>query len=299
MTRLHVQYKSSLGARFAHTLRGRPWRTWLIVLGVSAGAGGVALAPLTQRLASQWWPQHSVPSPPPPPAITVPAPPPPLKQLPGNEASASLTPLPLVLVGTQPGRNRREGLAFIGTNPENPQTYGVGALLSNGARLVAVYGTYVELQKGGHLIELHTGGVVKRGGRPLDDLEAVADLIEVGGAHKAVVLKPSIDHLSEVLRVAPAYDAGQLAGFVVAPGSRRAAFDAWGLKEGDVVTLVDGAAPVDAEQAAFMLAAINEGSAVAVTVRRNGASQRLVLDGATLHREQTHGAPDSRTPPAT
>jgi len=79
------------------------------------------------------------------------APPAPL----GNDSSVSKVPLPLILAGTLPGRNAREGEALIGVNENSPQTYKAGALLINGARLVEIYPKYVVLEKDGRSARLY------------------------------------------------------------------------------------------------------------------------------------------------
>src|SRR4051794_33361966 len=73
----------------------------------------------------------------------------------GNDSSSSKTPLPLILTGTSPGRNAREGHAYIGVNKDSPQTYMAGALLVNGARLTEIYAQYVVLEKSGKSVRLY------------------------------------------------------------------------------------------------------------------------------------------------
>jgi hypothetical protein len=84
----------------------------------------------------------------------------------GTEASLSDRPLKLVLVATRPGRTLGDSTASLGTDARNPQTYGGGAVLSNGARITDVQSDHVVLSQDGKRSTLRidpgAGGVVPR-----------------------------------------------------------------------------------------------------------------------------------------
>jgi hypothetical protein len=77
---------------------------------------------------------------------------------PGIRSSISKTPRSLLLTGAVVGRTASGGRAFIGIDARNPQTYVVGALLANGARLVGIYKDHVIIKKDGQSARLDIQG---------------------------------------------------------------------------------------------------------------------------------------------
>ena len=55
----------------------------------------------------------------------------------------------------------------------------------------------------------------------------------------------------EVVQVSPSYDDDRFTGFVASAGSNEKAFKAAGLREGDVVTMVNGAAKYLADAGSY------------------------------------------------
>lgn len=196
----------------------------------------------------------------------------------GTGSSVSPTPIGLVLTGTQVGSTPADSLAFLGTDPENPQTYGTGSRLANGARIVAILNDRVVLERGTERAELLVGGAARQAGGAVRS----PGLLSVGGPAPPAALSPARDRVGEWLRIAPQFAHGQLQGFVAAPGSTAAAFHAWGLKDGDLITSIDGALPQDAEQATFLLHTIVDGGSATVTVLRQGDLKTLTLDAGRV-----------------
>lgn len=197
----------------------------------------------------------------------------------GNDSSVSSTPLPLILVRTQPGRNNREGFAQIGVNARSPQTYGAGAILANGARLTEVYPNYVVLERDGRSVRLYLHG------QPQPDSSGVTALLTVGGPPAPVpALVKSEDHLTAFLRPTPVFADGRLQGYSLQAGRNSAALETLGLKPGDVLTQINGSPVSSAADSLGALATLAQGAALSVVIEREGVSHALSLDGANLVR---------------
>lgn len=197
----------------------------------------------------------------------------------GNDSSVSPTPLPLILVRTQPGRNNREGLAQIGVYARSPQTYTAGALLANGARLTEVYANYVVLERDGRSARLYLTGQAQ------PDPSAVAGLLTVGGtAPPAPPVMTSDEPLTAFLRPSPVFADGRVRGYSLQAGRNSAAFEKLGLQPGDIVTQINGSPVSNAADTVAALETLTQGAALSVLIERRGVSQALSLDGASLAR---------------
>jgi hypothetical protein len=195
----------------------------------------------------------------------------------GTDSSVSQVPLPLYLIATFPGRNAREGTAQIGTQTDNPQTYGASAILANGAQLVEIHSDHVLLTKDGQSARLY-----------LKEKQRVAsELLLVGGESSAKPL-PAVTRevLTDYLRPSPVYDGETLTGYRVYAGTRSGPFFQWGLQGGDVITAINGQPLNEPTSAIAALRQLVDGIAVTATIDRNGTRQQLSLDGASISADQ-------------
>jgi type II secretion system protein C len=204
-------------------------------------------------------------------------------RLPGSDSSISRTAQELVLTGTVLGRNFREGSALLGVARENPQTYAVGALLANGARLTEVHAKYVVLERAGHSARLYLDGAALHP----SDRRSSSDVLSVGGEQRpAAAVANSTELLTDYLRPTPVYDGDMLVGYQVYPGAKPGVFSQLGLQSGDVITAIDGAPFVDPAQAIATLHELTNGIALSALVTRKGKSQLVNLDGTIIVRDQ-------------
>lgn len=229
----------------------------------------------------------------PTPSIVAPSPASaPTEALGGTDSSVSVTPLPLHLVSTSPGRNAREGTAMLGVDIKNPQTYGAGAILANGARLAQIHADYVVLDREGKSVRLYRAGAEGASNKPSHDL------LMVGGAQPAP--EPVIttrEVLTDYLRPSPAYDGDFLHGFVVYPGSRSGVFSQLGLQSGDVITSLNDTPFSDTTQAYALFRQLTDGIAMVATVKRKDKTERITLDGAHILADQERAKNAAMTPP--
>ena len=88
--------------------------------------------------------------------------------------------------------------------------------------------------------------------------------------------------LTDLVRPQPVYADGKQLGYRVYPGRNRQQFTKLGLKPGDLVTQINGAALDDPARGLEIFKVLEEGNQVSVTVERDGQSQVIVLDSSTL-----------------
>ncbi|RPH54314.1 MAG: hypothetical protein EHM84_02050 [Lysobacterales bacterium] len=197
--------------------------------------------------------------------------------LPGSDSSISATPQALFLVATSPGRNKNEGTAQIGVNPDNPQTYVGGALLANGARLAEIHRDYVVLARDGRSAQLP----LYRRNTPAASVSG--ELLAVGGDQQVkVVAAVTREVLTDYLRPTPMYDGEVLRGYEVYPGMRADVFARLGLRAGDVITAINGLPLAEPHQAMELFRELTHGSAMTATIRRKGAVHRISIDGSLI-----------------
>lgn len=209
----------------------------------------------------------------------------------GTDSSLSPTPQKLHLVSTSPGRNARDGTAALGVDLKNPQTYGAGALLANGARLTEIHTDYVVLQRAGASMRLYRDGVATT---PKDGQES--DLLLVGGpAPEPAPIVTTHEVVTDYLRPSPVYDGQLIKGFVVYPGARTGVFSQLGLQAGDVITALNDTPFSDPTQAYELFRQLTSGVAMSATVERKGKVERLTLDGSHILADQER----AKNPPVT
>jgi type II secretion system protein C len=201
----------------------------------------------------------------------------------GNDSSISKVPLPLLLTGTMPGRNHKEGLAFIGVNKDSPQTYQVGALLANGVRIAEIYKDHVVLERNHQRVDLYLDGTGEHKVSP-----QLAAMLTVGGetSAPAPIKVTHRDVLTDYLRPSPVYDGDTLKGYQVYAGQQAGVFSQLGLEAGDVITAINGAPLNEPQSAIQQLQQLTEGAALTATIERRGQSQTISLDGSLIKKEQ-------------
>lgn len=253
----------------------------LLTVTVAAIVGTVtSIAPFESASLEKWWRARTTTAPKPlsknltsvvPSGVIEPQPI-------GTDSSVSKTPRFLLLTATRPGRNSRDGYALIGVSDRSPQTYRVGSLLANGARIQEIYSDHVVLERAGQTTQLYLAGYPSPETSP-----ASLAMISVGGTTQAALATAdSGDSLTDYIRISPAFEGTQFQGLVVFANPRSDAFFRMGLREGDVITAVDETVSPDQESALAALRPLIKGHALSVTVQRDGHRQVLSLDGSLI-----------------
>jgi general secretion pathway protein C len=201
-----------------------------------------------------------------------------------DPANAPLTSANLVLAGTIATQDPKHGVAIISDGGPS-KVYSVGDNV-NGAMLHSVYLDHVILNRSGALETL----VLPRQLLPARPAVAASNAPKaVESLRRMVQQDPNI--LSQVMRAVPSYDgnAGKLRGFRIYPGRNRSAFNNLGLRPGDLVTAINGAALDDPQRGQEIMNTIETSDRATVTIERGGQAQDLTLNIAQVATEATNG----------
>ncbi|MGE0030291.1 MAG: type II secretion system protein GspC [Steroidobacteraceae bacterium] len=204
----------------------------------------------------------------------------------GDPSSAPATSANLALAGTLAGPDPAVGWAIIGASGQSARVYATGASLPGGTKLAAVYPDRVILDRNGAreslMLPRLSGGST-----------ATPVAYAQGGGAPPASLADSVRQLmaqdpaaaNELLRPQPVFAGGSLRGYRVYPGRNRAQFARLGLQPGDLVTAVNGAALDDPNRGLEILRGIGAGTAVMLSIDRNGQQQQLSVDPGAVAQE--------------
>jgi general secretion pathway protein C len=194
------------------------------------------------------------------------------------------TTLSLTLRGILSKEDDLNGSAIIESNRGQSKTYFVGQSIegADGATLHSVYADRVLLMRGGRLetLRLPKELTASAGGPMAMPMPAPAPQAQVSTLRD--VIAENATRLTDILRLAPHVQEGQVVGFRVNPGRDRAAFEALGLQPGDVVTDINGTVLDDPGQGLAVFQSLGESTQANVTVLRDGVPQVLVIDTSQL-----------------
>ncbi len=193
------------------------------------------------------------------------------------------TNLNLELRGIVSNQDSSNGLAIIADGRGQAKTYSVGDAIDGGGGTVlhAVYADRVILNRAGNLETLRlprelSENPVTMAARPSAARPTVAP------SSLRDVISENASRITDVLRVVPHIQQGQMIGFRVNPGQARDQFDALGLLPGDVVTDINGTLLTDPSRGLLVYEALGESTVANVTVLRNGQPQVLAIDTTQL-----------------
>lgn len=199
---------------------------------------------------------------------------PPLEEL--AETSLNLT-----LKGTIAAARGSGSIAIIADNRNEEKIYGLRDTVASGTTLHAVYTDRVVLNRSGVLevLKLPKEFPESGGSRPRRSLATSRTAVapDASSSIQSVVAQ-NVTKLADVIRPTPYFVNGQQQGYRVYPGRNRRQFAALGLRPGDLIKDIDGAALTDPQQAMEIFQNLGSAEQVSVTVERNGQQETLVLD---------------------
>jgi general secretion pathway protein C len=195
------------------------------------------------------------------------------------------------LLGVYYSDDPKGSLAIIVDERGDAGVYVVGSALARGAELSSIEPTRVVIRRGANYerIELPQEADVGSSA-PVRSVRAPARREPIAGSQTNELnemLAAAPQQLTELIRPQPVFADGKQLGYRVYPGRNRQQFTKLGLKPGDLVTQINGAALDDPARGLEIFRALEEGSQVSVTVERDGQPQVLVLDSATLNSLET------------
>jgi len=191
------------------------------------------------------------------------------------------TNLSLILKGTIAAAETANSIAIIADNRNEEKIYSVRDTVAPGATLHAVYTDRVVLNRSGALEVLKLPKEFPDSApRSRRNVTAVnrATITEDDTQSIQNVVAQNVTKLADVIRPTPYFVNGQQQGYRVYPGRDRRQFAALGLRPGDLIKDIDGAALTDPQQAMQIFQNLGTAEQVSVTVERNGQPQTLVLN---------------------
>jgi general secretion pathway protein C len=200
------------------------------------------------------------------------------------------TTLSLTLRGILSKEGDPNGSVIIEGSSRESKTYFVGQTIdgADGATLHSVYSDRVLLNRSGRLETLRLPKELSASTGPAGMVMPASPLPQPApvAAPLRDVLTENAARITDIVRVAPHVQEGQVVGFRVTPGRDRATFEALGLQPGDVVTDINGTVLDDASQGLAAFQSLGETTQANVTVLRDGVPQVVVIDTTQIQRIQ-------------
>ena len=189
------------------------------------------------------------------------------------------TRLSLSLKGTIASGSPDTSIAIIADARNEEKIYLIRDTVAQGATLHAIYPDRVVLNRGGTLEVLRLPKDFPQGSAvPRRDVSTVSRMAEPSEDNSIQsVVTQNVSQLADVIRPTPYYVSGQMQGYRVYPGRDRKQFQALGLRPGDLIKDIDGAALTNPQQATEIFQGLGDKEQVSVTVERNGQPEVLVL----------------------
>ncbi len=199
------------------------------------------------------------------------------------------TTLSLTLKGILAKEADTNGGAIIASSRGDEKAYDVGESLDNadGATLHSVYADRVLLNRNGRLETLRLPKELPSSGSTMGMVSPLPQAApQPASSSLREVITENATRLTDIVRLAPHVQEGQVVGFRVNPGRDRATFEALGLQAGDVVTDINGTVLDDPSQGLQVFQSLGESTQANVTVLRDGVPQVIVIDTTQLQNLQ-------------
>jgi general secretion pathway protein C len=191
----------------------------------------------------------------------------------------------LSLKGTIASNPAELAVAIIADGNREEKIYTIGAPVSAGAKLHAVYVDRVVLNENGVLTNLKLPKEFPEGTAMANRRDTtVTNRPSMAPDTQSIqaVVAQNVSQLADVIRPTPYFVNGEQQGYRVYPGRNRAQFTALGLRPGDLIKDIDGQALNDPAQAMQIFQALGTADQVSVTVERNGQPEIIVLSTSQL-----------------
>ena len=183
------------------------------------------------------------------------------------------------MVSVSGGEDQYSSAIIVSGNGEQ-KTYQIGQTIdgSGGARLHSVLNNRVLVARAGQLESLSLPK--KESGNSLTVAPRVARVATTTPVRE--IISPDASRITDIIRVAPHIEQGQMVGFRVTPGKEQQQFTLLGLLAGDVVTDINGTSMNDPSRGIQVFESLGEGTIANVTVIREGETQVLAVDTSQL-----------------
>ena len=218
----------------------------------------------------------------------------------GIERNANETRLALTLTGIAASTDDGRGSAVIQSGATE-QVFSVGDALPASGRVVLakVMPQQVVIDNNGtyELIKLYDGPGIAVPTRPVTrpaSASPASTAVSMPEASRASANQRSAlagqyrqqlydnpESLASVVSVSPVREEDRIVGYRIAPGADRAAFDAFGLQRGDIVTAVNGLALSDASNTVKLYQLMKDATDATFDIERDGGTVTVSVDLAS------------------
>lgn len=194
------------------------------------------------------------------------------------------TTLSLTLKGILSKKDDPNGGATISSNRGEDRNYSVGQTIegADGATLHSVYWDRVLINRNGQLETLRLPKELTASGAGFTAMPPMPQAAPSANPSLRETIAENASRITDIVRVAPHVQEGQVVGFRVNPGRDRATFEALGLRPGDVVTDINGTVLDDPSQGLQVFQSLGETTQANVTILRDGVPQVVVIDTSQL-----------------
>ncbi len=193
----------------------------------------------------------------------------------------------LSLKGTLAASDPEASYAIIADSNKEENVYKIGDAVMPGTTLHEVHQDLVVLNQSGSLSKLKLPKEYPEGSPIVRRASSQSNRV-AGTNTRSIqnVVSRNVSKLADVIRPTPYFVGGQQQGYRVYPGRDRKQFAALGLRPGDLIKDIDGAALTDPKQAMEIFQNLGSAEQVSVTVERNGQPQTLILKTSQLQLDQ-------------
>jgi general secretion pathway protein C len=193
------------------------------------------------------------------------------------------TTLSLKLTGVQAYPDSSLGQAIIANGRNQEKAYSVGDTIDDGSgtELHAVFSDRVILSRGGRFETLRLPKEPAAQAAAAPNSRVALPTPDNSGSLRDIISE-NASRLTDLIRVVPQVEGGQMIGFRINPARDRERFAALGFQPGDVVTDINGTALNDPSQGLQVFQNLGESTQATVTVIRDGTPQVLTIDTSQL-----------------
>ena len=189
------------------------------------------------------------------------------------------TSLNLELTGIISDSSRRRSRALIKDAQNKQDSYAVGAAITRGVKLHAIYANRVILDRNGRFETLTLESLKKA--RELSGITRQRSVSpelaqDLGAVRQKILANPQTAR--RYIRLQPARQNGNLIGYRVSPGADRTLFEKAGLQSGEIVTAINGQ-PLDNPAASLkLLGNLAQAGSASVTLLRDGQQRTVTVN---------------------
>jgi len=198
------------------------------------------------------------------------------------------TRLNLSLKGTIAYLDQDSSIAIIADAGNEEKIYSVRDTIIAGTTLHAVYADRVVLNNSGNLEVLKLPKDFPKNSRQTRTRRNTTNVTRAAASSPNLqsAIVQNVTKLADIIRPTPYFVSGQMQGYRVYPGRNRKQFASLGLRPGDLIKDIDGAALTNPQQATQIFQNLGTKDQVSVTVERNGKPEVIVLQTGQLNLDE-------------